>query len=205
MAYVGRAIVPPYASGVPGGAFLAACGAAAKEAGIMETLWAHLQSVLDLSPDPQDPDAISMALRTVVIYAFTLVIVRLGSRRLLSKPSAFDVIVAIMVGSIMSRAINGSAPFMPTLGAGAVLLFLHWAFAAAAFRVHWISAAVKGTRIPLIRDGKVLQEGVRRAQLSEDDLVAVLRLQIQDEDVSKVAVAYMERSGEISVIPRRRE
>ncbi len=94
---------------------------------------------------------------------------------------------------------------MPTLAAGAVLLFLHWAFAAAAFRVHWISATVKGTRIPLIRDGKVLQDGVRRAQLSEDDLAEALRLQIQDEDVSKVAVAYMERSGEISVIPRRRE
>ena len=35
-----------------------------------------------------------MALRTIVIYVFTLAIVRLGSRRLLSKPSAFDVIVA---------------------------------------------------------------------------------------------------------------
>lgn len=171
---------------------------------MLESVWTHLQSLLDLSPDPQDPDAGSMALRTVIVYAVTLVLVRLGSRRLLSKPSAFDVIVAIMVGSIMSRAINGSAPFVPTLAAGAILLFLHWAFAAAAFRVHWISAAVKGTRIPLIRDGKVLHDGVRRAQLSEDDLAAVLRLQIQEEDVSKVALAYMERSGEISVIPRRR-
>ncbi len=129
---------------------------------------------------------------------------RLGSRRLISKPSAFDVIVAIMVGSIMSRAINGSAAFVPTLAAGAVLLFLHWASAAAAFRVHWISATMKGTRIPLIRDGAVLHDGVRRAQISEDDLAEALRLQIQDEDVSKVAIAYMERSGEISVIPRRR-
>ena len=169
-----------------------------------ETLWTHLQALLDLSSDPADPDAASMALRTVVVYAFTLVIVRLGSRRLLAKPSAFDVIVAIMVGSIMSRAINGTAPFVPTLVAGAILLFLHWAFAAAAFRAHWISATVKGTRIPLIRDGKVLKDGVRRAQMSEDDLGEALRLQVQHEDVSKVAVAYMERSGEISVIPRSR-
>ena len=137
-----------------------------------ESFWMHVQLLLDLSGDPTDPGAGSMALRTV--------------------------------GSIMSRAINGSAPFVPTLAAGAVLLFLHWAFAAAAFRVHWIGAMVKGTRIPLIRDGKVLQDGVRRAQVSEEDLAAVLRLQIQDEDVSRVALAYMERSGQISVIPRRR-
>ena len=170
----------------------------------METLWADLHSLLDLSRDRQEPDASAMALRTVIVYAFTLLLVRLGSRRLLSRPSAFDVIVAIMVGSIMSRAINGSAPFVPTLIAGAMLLLMHWVFAAAAFRVHWISTAVKGTRIPLIRDGKVLPEGVRRAQISEDDLAEALRLQIQDEDVSKVAVAYMERSGAISVIPRLR-
>jgi uncharacterized membrane protein YcaP (DUF421 family) len=168
-----------------------------------ESLWMHLQSLLDLSNEPSDPDAASTALRTVIVYTFSLAIVRLGSRRLLSKPSAFDVIVAIMVGSIMSRAINGTAPFVPTLIGGAILVFLHWAFAAAAFRVHWISATVKGTRIPLIRDGKVLQDGVRRAQISEDDLAEALRLQIHDDDLSKVAVAYMERSGEISVIPRR--
>jgi uncharacterized membrane protein YcaP (DUF421 family) len=171
---------------------------------MMEPLWTHLQALLDLSRDPQDPDAASMALRTVIVYAFTLVMVRLGSRRLLSKPSAFDVIVAIMVGSIMSRAINGSAAFAPTLVAGAILLLMHWVFAAAAFRFHWVSATVKGTRIPLIRDGKVLQDGVRRAQMSEDDLAEALRLQMKDDDVSKVAIAYMERSGEISVIPRPR-
>jgi hypothetical protein len=36
----------------------------------------------------------------------------------MSKATAFDVIAAIMLGSIMSRAINGSAPFLPTLVAG---------------------------------------------------------------------------------------
>jgi uncharacterized membrane protein YcaP (DUF421 family) len=77
-----------------------------------------------------------MALRTVVIYLFTLAIVRLGSRRLLSKPSAFDVIVAIMVGSIMSRAINGTAPFVPTMLAGIVLVVMHWLLAALALRMH---------------------------------------------------------------------
>jgi uncharacterized membrane protein YcaP (DUF421 family) len=170
----------------------------------METLWTQLQSLLDLNADPSDPGAAAMALRTVIIYGFTLALVRLGSRRLLSKPSAFDVIVAIMMGSIMSRAINGDAPFVPTLAAGVVLLFMHWVFAAAAFRVHWISVAVKGRRIPLIRDGKVLEDGKRRAHITDDDLAEALRLQIHDDEPSRVAAAYMERSGDISVIPRRR-
>jgi uncharacterized membrane protein YcaP (DUF421 family) len=169
----------------------------------METFWAQLQSLLDLSGEPRGIDAGSMALRTIIVYAFTLLIVRLGSRRLLARPSAFDAIVGIMVGSIMSRAINGDAPFVPTLAAGVILLVVHWVFAAAAVRVHWISATVKGTRIPLIRDGKVLRKGMRRAQITDDDLAEALRLQIHDDDPSRVAAAYMERSGEISVITRR--
>jgi uncharacterized membrane protein YcaP (DUF421 family) len=48
--------------------------------------------------------------------------VRLGSKRFLGQTSAFDTIVGIMLGSIMSRAINSSAPFFPTLIAGVVLV-----------------------------------------------------------------------------------
>jgi uncharacterized membrane protein YcaP (DUF421 family) len=167
-----------------------------------ETIWTGLQSLLELESQ-SGPDAGVMALRTVLIYAATLVLVRLGSRRLLSKPSAFDVIVAIMLGSIMSRAINGSAPLFPTLVAGAVLLLMHWLFAMLATRSHWLSVSLKGTRIKLVRDGKVLKDGMRRAKITEDDFAEALRLQLHDDDVSKVQEAYMERSGAISVIPKR--
>ena len=170
---------------------------------MLEDIWTHLGSLLELSADPAGPDAGSMALRTVLVYAFTFALVRLGSRRLLSTPSAFDMIVAIMVGSIMSRAINGNAPFLPTLVAGTILILTHWAFAVAAVRSHRISVLVKGSRIALIRDGEVLKDAMRRAHVTDDDLAEALRLQIHDDDPAKVAAAYMERSGDISVIPRR--
>ena len=166
-----------------------------------ETIWPALHALLDLGGDREAPGAAAAALRTVIVYAVTLALVRLGSRRLLAKPSAFDLIVAVMVGSIMSRAINGAAPVGPTLLAGATLIAMHWAFAALAFRMHWLSAALKGTRIPLIRDGQVLREGMRRANITDDDLAEALRLQVHDDDPAAVAAAYMERSGAISVIP----
>jgi uncharacterized membrane protein YcaP (DUF421 family) len=174
-----------------------------KEDRMLDDIWTHLRSLLEVAADPAGPDAASMAMRTIVVYAFTLAIVRLGSRRLLSTPSAFDMIVAIMVGSIMSRAINGDAPFVPTLLAGAILILTHWAFAVAAVGSHRISVMVKGSRIALIRDGELLRDAMRRAHVTDDDLAEALRLQIHDDDPSRVAAAYMERSGDISVIPRR--
>jgi len=96
-----------------------------------------------------------MALRTLIVYAAALAIVRLGSRRFLSQASAFDVIVAIMLGSVMSRAINGSAPFGATLVSGAVLVGLHWLIATAAYRLDWLGPIVKGRPVRLIVDGTV--------------------------------------------------
>lgn len=66
------------------------------------------EDLLGLGLDVADVSPLQMALRTVLIYTATLAIVRVGSKRFLSRATAFDAIVAIMLGSIMSRAINGS-------------------------------------------------------------------------------------------------
>src|SRR3954454_20461511 len=104
---------------------------------MVQVIWEQFHAFLALGRDVEDVGVVAMMLRTVVIYAFTLAIVRLGSKRFLSQATAFDVIVAIMLGSIMSRAINGSAPFFPTLLGGVALVFLHAFLAWLAFHTDW--------------------------------------------------------------------
>jgi uncharacterized membrane protein YcaP (DUF421 family) len=140
-----------------------------------------------------------------VIYIFTLGIVRLGSKRFLGETTAFDFIVSIMLGSIMSRAVNGSAPFVPTLVAGVALLFIHWVFAMLAFHSRWFGYLVKGDAILLIKDGIIQTEGMQRAHITENDLTGALRIQTNQTDPTRVKLAYMERSGQISIIANERE
>ncbi len=160
----------------------------------------EVQRLLGLDLDVGDVNSVQMALRAIAIYAIMLVLVRLASKRFLSKASAFDVIVAIMLGSIMSRAINGSAPFLPTVVASAALLGLHWLFATLAAYTSF-GALVKGEPRLLIQDGEIQEEGMREAKLSENDLKQALRLQTGDPDPAKIKRAYLERNGRISVIP----
>ena len=171
----------------------------------MEGLWEQFQTLLGLELEVGDVDVIQMALRTVVIYLFTLAIVRIGSKRFLSKATAFDVIVSIMLGSIMSRAINGSAPFVPTLAAGVILLGLHWFFAFLAFRTDWFGSLVKGAPTLLIKDGEIQSKGMRQGRITRNDLIEALRQQTNQTDPSKIQRAYLERSGKISVIPYARD
>lgn len=172
---------------------------------MVETIWDQVRELMGLGLDIGDVGALQMALRAVVIYTFTLVAVRLGSKRFLGQATAFDVIIGIMLGSVMSRAINGSAPVFPTLVAGVVLLVMHWILASLTFRLRWFGAHVKGEAVRLIRDGHVEPNGVRRGTITQQDIEEALRLEGMTPEVSRVKLAYLERNGQISVIPAQKE
>jgi uncharacterized membrane protein YcaP (DUF421 family) len=161
----------------------------------------NLNLLLGLGRDIEDVTATQMGLRTVAIYVAALGVIRLGSKRFLSQPSAFDVVVSIMLGSIMSRAINGSAPLLPTIASGAALIGLHWLFGFLAVRTGFFGDFIKGEPRVLIEDGVVQDKEMRRAQLTPNDLEQALRLQSKQTDPAKIRRAYLERNGSISVEP----
>ncbi|MFN3651258.1 MAG: DUF421 domain-containing protein [Armatimonadota bacterium] len=167
----------------------------------MDQVGEWLEALLGLSRDVEQVNAAQMTLRAVVVYAFTLAIVRLGSKRFLGKGTAFDIILGIMIGSIMSRAINGSAPFVPTLVAGTALIGMHWGLAALSYYMDWFGPLVKGHPVLLIENGTIRREGLREASLSEKDLQEAMRLQAKRTDAEGIRLAYLERDGSISVIP----
>ena len=172
---------------------------------MFQAVWEQFQTLLGLGRDISDVGTVQMALRTIIIYAFTLAIIRLGSKRFLGKASALDVIVGIMLGSVMSRAINGSAPFFPTLLAGVILIGMHWLLAVLAFHLDWFGPFVKGNAVLLIKDGQIQERGMRRGGITTPDLTEALRQQTKQSDPSKIKLAYLERDGAISIIPFKGE
>src|SRR4051812_19902195 len=166
---------------------------------IMAGIEAALRLALGLGLESKELGIGQMALRAVVVYVVTVLMVRLGKKRFMGQSTAFDVILGIMLGSIVSRAITGNAPFVPALCAAAVLLAMHWQFSALAFRSHLFGEAIKGDPRVLVRDSAIDREAMRQAHMSEGDLWEDLR----GEGVSRleqVAEARLERSGRLSVI-----
>jgi uncharacterized membrane protein YcaP (DUF421 family) len=171
----------------------------------MEELWAGFVWALGIELPQDDLTIGHMAARAVVVYAAGLVMARLGDRRFLAKASAFDVILAIVLGSVISRAITGSAPFFPSLAAGLVLVVTHLAFAAASFRFSRFGKVIKGRPRVVVRNGEILWDAMRASHFSENDLRGALRSQAHIDDLSQVAEARLERSGDVSVVKRERE
>ena len=67
--------------------------------------------------------------RAIAIFAYGLILVRLAGRRIFGRWAALDIVVAIIIGSNLSRALTGNAPFGGTLAACALLVALHWVLA----------------------------------------------------------------------------
>ncbi len=125
---------------------------------------------------------------------------RLGEKRFLGKSTAFDVLLGIILGSVVSRAINGSAAFFPTLLSGFILVALHWLFAIIAFRSDRFGNLLKGHARTLIHDGEIQWDAMHESHISHDDLLGALRTNGNTEDPEEVAAARIERSGAISDI-----
>jgi uncharacterized membrane protein YcaP (DUF421 family) len=143
-----------------------------------------------------------MALRAVAVFGFSLVLMGVSVRRLLGRNAALDVMLVVILGSVLSRAINGQASFYPTLGASLVLVLLHRLVAWLGLRSHAISLLSKGRDRVLVRDGRVDHGALREVMMTHDDLLENLRLNGKITQPSEVKEARLERSGTVSVIKR---
>ncbi len=152
-----------------------------------------------------DADTLSVAqvaVRAAIVYAVALAFVRLGDKRFLGKNTAFDVVVAIMFGSIMSRAVTEAGDFVPIMVGGGVLVFLHFVVAWMSFRSDRVGSLVKGNERLLVTNGEIHWDQMAAAHVTERDLAGALRSAARLDDVSRVEAAHLERSGAISVIER---
>lgn len=146
-----------------------------------------------------------VAARAFLVYVIGILLVRLGKSRMLSRATPLDILLGFILGSLLSRGINGSASLSSTFVASAVLVGIHWIITAAACRSHVLGQLIKGHCYVLIRDGEMDDKNMRHSHISEHDLIEALRLNANVEDVSLVAAAYKERSGDIGVVLKKNQ
>ena len=158
-----------------------------------------LDKVLGLGLDPHDLRFEHLVVRAMVVFLATLLMIRMAGRRFLARRNSFDVLLGFILASTLSRAINGSAPFFGTLGAGFVVVALHRFLSYAACKVHSVGVCLKGRAEQLIVDGRLDSHVMARHHMNRHDLEEDLRLKAAVSDPAQVKLAHVERNGEISV------
>jgi uncharacterized membrane protein YcaP (DUF421 family) len=147
--------------------------------------------------DPRE--LILTAVRAVLVYGVMLVVMRVLGKRTIGNFSAFDLLVALMLGEVVDEIIYGDVGLAQGMVAILVLAGLEYANSWLSARNDTANRWLEGEPSPLVADGVVLRDRLRREHMHERDLLAELRLQ-GIEDLAKVKRAMLETDGGVSVI-----
>jgi len=142
--------------------------------------------------------------RAVLLFVYGLILLRLSGRRTFGHWSALDVILSVIVGSALGRALTGSAPLAGTMAAAAVLAGLHVLLGKAVTYSATLARIVEGNPVLLASSGKIDQHACIAHMISKADLAEALRHEGLDPDcgLDNIRLVVLEPSGKISVIKR---
>ncbi|HEY3661969.1 MAG TPA: YetF domain-containing protein [Chthoniobacterales bacterium] len=166
----------------------------------MQTLWNLVYATLGLASEPKDLTLLQISCRGVIVFFASLFMVRLGDRRSLAQKSAFDLVLIVIIASVLARAINGSAPFLPTLGGALIIILLHRGLAYIVCLWPAVGGLLKGRPVVLVRNGRPDPKAMHAQLITADDLEEDMRLSLKTEDKGEIGVARLEPSGDISFI-----
>lgn len=164
----------------------------------MENANVYLEQIFGM--ESQEVNFLQLIARSIVIYLIGIALVRLGNKRFVGKMTAFDIIIAIIIGSLLSRAITNTNLFFTVLPACLMLILMHRLFAFIASYSDRFGDWIKGNERVVVENGEILWNAMLKSHLSEQDLMQTLRLNANTSDVAKIKIARLERNGDISFI-----
>jgi len=123
-----------------------------------------------------------------------------SGKRSVGSFTAFDLLVALLVGDVVDEAIYGDVTLAQGVTAIGSFMLLHILNAFLGSRSAFVERLTAGTPVVLIRDGQIDRRALRRELMHESELMTALRME-QVERLEDVQQAVLECSGEVSVLP----
>ena len=141
-----------------------------------------------------------IGLKSVTIYLFIIIAIRLFGKKELSQLSVIDLVFILLISNSVQNAMVGNDTSVQGGMAAALGLFIcNYIFRFFLRKSKKFSAVVQGEKIVLVLDGNVLQEGLKRAKMTEDELTMAIR-EHGVKDLADADLVVLEVDGNISVL-----
>src|SRR5579859_1233321 len=106
-------------------------------------------------------------LRTVLIYLFLLIALRVFGKRELGQANTLDLVVLLLVANAVQNGIIGNDVSVTGAFIGAGTLFVvNEALNRTSYALPWVSRVLEGEPTPLIEDGKPVAKALRANSIS---------------------------------------
>ena len=146
-----------------------------------------------------DVAPLELILRGTLMYWFIFVALRMAGRRDLGSLGISSILLLVLIADAAS---NGMSANYQSVGEGMVLVGTLFFWSVFVDRISYFFPATRvllsPDRICLVRDGVMQRRAMRQEYITEEELMAELRLRGVNE-LAEVRRAYIEETGEVSV------
>ena len=143
---------------------------------------------------------LEIVLRTVCVYIFMILAIRLFGKKELAQLSVIDLVFILLISNAVQNAMVGPDT---SLGGGLIaagsLFLVNFTLKKVLYRSKTISDLIQGEAMLLIYNGVANMENCKKAEITINELEAAVR-EHGAKDIQKVDLAILEVDGNISVI-----
>jgi uncharacterized membrane protein YcaP (DUF421 family) len=144
-------------------------------------------------------------IKSAVVYFVLWLIIRATGRRTLGQLTVFDFILFLIIGGAAQRALTGQDYSLThAFLIIATFVIIDVAVSFVERDAPSLGEILKGVPTIVVENGRVLRGRLRRARLTEDDVLEAARRRHGLETMDEIKFAILEASGEISIIPQRK-
>jgi len=146
--------------------------------------------------------ALNVLGRTLVIFFFAFLVLRLLGKRSLAHLTYLDLLLIIALGSAVGDVMiydESVVQITSSMIAIAIVGVIVKILGELSSRYQKAGHLIIGTARLLVKDGKVIKQAIRQEDMNEEDLMRMLR-ERDIHDIKKVKKAFIESDGELSVV-----
>jgi uncharacterized membrane protein YcaP (DUF421 family) len=149
--------------------------------------------------DMDAKELLMTAARALAVYVLILAVVRVLGKRTVGNFSAFDLLVALMLGEVVDEMIYGDVRFIQGTVAIVTIGALAYADSWLSYWDHGMEAVLEGKPTIVVKKGEFHRPGMREERMNEKDVLGALRIQ-GVRDMREVEYALVEHNGSVSVV-----
>ena len=147
-----------------------------------------------------DENPLELFVRTTIIYLTLIGAMRVLGRRELGSLQIPELLLVVLIADGVQNGMAGGYSTVPgALVVGGTLVGWNYAIIQAIHRFEGLRHLLHPPPLPLIADGHMLRQNMRKELVTSDELQQMLRVQ-GIEDIKAIKSAYLESDGELSVI-----
>lgn len=152
-------------------------------------------------------DSTETILRTLTIgimaYFAIVVIIRISGKRSLTQLNAFDLVVTVALGSILSSIIiNKDVTITQGIAAFLVLITLQYIITKLAVHTNLVNKFIKSTPVMLFYNGEFHYDNMKKERVVETEIKQAIRSN-GNGGLSDVLAVILETDGSLSVINKQ--